>query len=171
MSQLRSPALAALLLLGGCAAEQPARPDPGAGAGAGAAAAPAPAPVASAAAAPAAAAAAASAAPAPAKPPTAIPSVSVGPDAGQDPVDEPGFVALFNGRDLAGWEGNPAVWRVVDHVIVGGSLQGNPRNEFLASAASYTDFVFKCEYKLTPRASSTAACSCAASAPSSRPTR
>jgi hypothetical protein len=78
-----------------------------------------------------------------------IPDASPGANAGKDPVNEPGFIALFNGSDLTGWEGSPQVWRVEDHVIVGGSMQGNARNEFLASAASYTDFVFKCEYKLT----------------------
>jgi hypothetical protein len=124
------PALATLLLLGGCTGDQPARPEPGTAAGAAAAAAPA-----------------VSAKPAAA--PSAIPSVSVGPDAGKDPVNETGFVSMFNGSDLSGWEGNLQVWRVEDHVIVGGSMQGNPRNEFLATTASYADFDFKCEYKLT----------------------
>jgi hypothetical protein len=32
---------------------------------------------------------------------------------------EPGFVALFNGRDLTGWEGDPAVWSVRDGVVTG----------------------------------------------------
>jgi hypothetical protein len=26
--------------------------------------------------------------------------------------DEPGFQAIFDGKTLAGWEGNPAYWRV-----------------------------------------------------------
>jgi hypothetical protein len=62
---------------------------------------------------------------------------------------EAGFVSLFNGTDLTGWEGNPTVWRVEDHVIVGGSLNGNPHNEFLASVKSYSDFILRFEYKLT----------------------
>jgi len=56
--------------------------------------------------------------------------------------------SLFDGRSLAGWEGNPKVWRVRDGVIVGGSLQGNPRNEFLATARNFTNFVLRVEYKL-----------------------
>lgn len=32
---------------------------------------------------------------------------------------EPGFVPLFNGHDLSGWEGDPALWSVQDGVIVG----------------------------------------------------
>ena len=34
-------------------------------------------------------------------------------------VAEDGFVALFNGKDLAGWEGDPKLWRVEDGVVVG----------------------------------------------------
>ncbi len=55
---------------------------------------------------------------------------------------------LFNGKDLAGWDGDPGVWRVRDGVIVGGSLLGNPRNEFLALAKHYKNFMLKLEYKL-----------------------
>jgi hypothetical protein len=55
---------------------------------------------------------------------------------------------LFNGRDLGGWDGDPAVWRVRDGAIVGGSLEGNPRNEFLATTRRYKNFVLVLEYKL-----------------------
>ena len=30
---------------------------------------------------------------------------------------EPGFVSVFNGRDLTGWEGDPDVWSVQDGAI------------------------------------------------------
>ena len=60
----------------------------------------------------------------------------------------PQGASLFDGKSLDGWEGDSKVWRVVDGVIVGGSMQGNPRNEFLASAKSYSDFVLKLDYKL-----------------------
>lgn len=59
-----------------------------------------------------------------------------------------GPVALFDGRSLAGWEGNTNVWRVRDNVIVGGSMEGNPRNEFLATLGSWTNFVLRLEYRL-----------------------
>jgi HEAT repeat protein len=55
---------------------------------------------------------------------------------------------LFDGRSLTGWEGNTNVWRVRDGVIVGGSLDGNPENEFLATVTSYTNFILRLEYKL-----------------------
>ncbi len=57
-------------------------------------------------------------------------------------------LVLFDGRSLAGWEGDTNVWRVRDGVIVGGSMSGNPRNEFLATLANYTSFILRLEYKL-----------------------
>jgi HEAT repeat protein len=58
------------------------------------------------------------------------------------------LVSLFDGGSLAGWEGNMNVWRVRDGMIVGGSMDGNPQNEFLASLQTYTNFVLRLEYKL-----------------------
>ncbi len=56
--------------------------------------------------------------------------------------------ALFDGKSFAGWEGNTNVWRVRDGVIVGGSMKGNPQNEFLAALTPYSNFVLRLEYKL-----------------------
>ncbi len=59
-------------------------------------------------------------------------------------------VPLFDGKTLDGWEGETAkTWRVQDGAIVGGSLEGNPRNEFLATKKLYRNFVLRLEYKLT----------------------
>ncbi len=58
-------------------------------------------------------------------------------------------VVLFDGKTLEGWEGNEKVWRVKDGAIVGGSMEGNLRSEFLATTKKYTNFVLKIEYKLT----------------------
>jgi HEAT repeat protein len=55
---------------------------------------------------------------------------------------------IFDGKSLSGWEGNTNVWRVRDGVIVGGSMNGNPQNEFLATTRSYTNFSLRLEYKL-----------------------
>lgn len=55
---------------------------------------------------------------------------------------------LFNGTELTGWDGDPGVWRVRDGTIVGGSLAGNPRNEFLAMTRRTKNFVLTIEYKL-----------------------
>ncbi|HUR45774.1 MAG TPA: DUF1080 domain-containing protein, partial [Candidatus Saccharimonadales bacterium] len=58
-------------------------------------------------------------------------------------------VPLFDGKTFAGWEGETnSVWRIRDGAIVGGSLNGNPRNEFLATRKHYTNFHLLLEYKL-----------------------
>ncbi len=58
-------------------------------------------------------------------------------------------VPLFDGKTLNGWDGEKTkVWRVEDGVIVGGSLEGNPQNEFLAAKKVYRNFILKLEYKL-----------------------
>ena len=58
-------------------------------------------------------------------------------------------VSLFDGKSLQGWEGNvDSVWRVRDGVIVGGSLGGNPQNEFLATTKSFKNFHLRFDYKL-----------------------
>ncbi|MEQ2010205.1 MAG: DUF1080 domain-containing protein, partial [Limisphaerales bacterium] len=58
-------------------------------------------------------------------------------------------VPLFDGKTFAGWEGETnKVWRIRDGVIVGGSMDGNPRNEFLATHKSYKNFHLRFDYKL-----------------------
>ena len=58
-------------------------------------------------------------------------------------------IPLFDGKTLNGWEGETKqVWRVEDGAIVGGSLDGNPRNEFLATTKKYRNFHLRFEYKL-----------------------
>jgi hypothetical protein len=61
-----------------------------------------------------------------------------------------GGKALFDGKTLAGWEGETKkTWRVEDGAIVGGSLDEMvPRNEFLCTTKSYGDFVLKVKFKL-----------------------
>ncbi len=57
---------------------------------------------------------------------------------------------LFDGKTLEGWEGEtPLVWRVAGGVILGGSLEGNPRNEFLTTRKSFKNFILRLEYKLS----------------------
>ncbi len=56
---------------------------------------------------------------------------------------------LFDGKTFAGWEGDTeTVWRIRDGVIVGGSMAGNPQNEFLATKESFGNFHLRFEYKL-----------------------
>lgn len=57
---------------------------------------------------------------------------------------------LFDGKTLAGWEGETEkTWRLEDGCIVGGSLDVVvPRNEFLCTTKSYGDFELKVKFKL-----------------------
>lgn len=70
------------------------------------------------------------------------------PPAGGPPAAPVVPPSLFNGQDLANWDGDPGVWRVRDGVIVGGSLDGNPRNEFLATKQAHKNFTLRLEYRL-----------------------
>ncbi|MDY3557012.1 DUF1080 domain-containing protein [Gemmata sp. JC717] len=64
-------------------------------------------------------------------------------------ADKP--VALFNGKDFTGWEGDTEkTWKVEDGAITAGSLDTVvPRNEFLCTTKSYEDFELKVTFKLT----------------------
>ncbi len=64
---------------------------------------------------------------------------------GQQP--EEGFVSIFNGKDLKGWEGDLKLWKVVDGNLVGDS-PGIKQNEFLATEKTYSDFELRLEFKL-----------------------
>lgn len=56
-------------------------------------------------------------------------------------------VSLFNGKDLAGWEGDTKLWKVEDGMIVGDS-PGIKQNEFLATRKTYGDFELSLEFKM-----------------------
>ncbi|MBI5691055.1 MAG: DUF1080 domain-containing protein [Verrucomicrobia bacterium] len=52
-----------------------------------------------------------------------------------------GFISLFNGRDLTGWDGEPGLWQVEHGVIVGTSEPGRPKtNSFLIWQGTVRDF-------------------------------
>lgn len=67
--------------------------------------------------------------------------------AAEDAASDAGFVPMFNGKDLAGWEGNMKLWSAESGEIVGKS-PGIHQNEFLATTASYGDFVMKFKFRL-----------------------
>ena len=56
---------------------------------------------------------------------------------------------LFNGRDLTGWTGNRALWKVKNGEIVGTS-PGLKKNEFLVSDLAVGDFELSLKVRLTP---------------------
>jgi len=76
-------------------------------------------------------------------------AVAMAADEGKDKPKEEGFVPLFNGKDLAGWEGDKKLWIVEDGALVGRS-PGIPHNDFLATAKEYGDFVLRLEVRLRP---------------------
>jgi hypothetical protein len=60
---------------------------------------------------------------------------------------EEGFVPLFNGKDLTGWEGDAKLWVVEDGMLVGRS-PGIKYNDFLATAKPYGDFILRYQIRL-----------------------
>lgn len=72
---------------------------------------------------------------------------------------EPGFKPLFNGTDLAGWQGNPKLWSVQDGTITGitGTNVDNKinHNTFLVyTNAPVGDFELRFSYKITGKGNS-----------------
>jgi len=71
-------------------------------------------------------------------------------DGAAPPAAVSAAVPLFDGKALTGWEGDPALWRIQDGVITGGSLTETvKRNEFLASTREYGNFIVRLKIKLT----------------------
>ena len=62
---------------------------------------------------------------------------------------EPGFVPLFNGKNLDGWDGDPRLWKV-DNGVITGSTEGVSldANSFLIHKKPFKDFVLRLEMKL-----------------------
>jgi len=63
--------------------------------------------------------------------------------------DEPGFMPLFDGKSLAGWEGDAKIFRVEEGAIVAGSrTERIAHNEFLASKEEFGDFELRLQARL-----------------------
>lgn len=64
---------------------------------------------------------------------------------------EPGFISLFNGKDLSGWRGNPDLWSVKDGVITG-ITKADPKlthNTFLVyTNREFSDFELRLSYRI-----------------------
>lgn len=59
-------------------------------------------------------------------------------------------IVLFDGKTFDGWEGDTVkTWRIEDSMIVGGSLDTVvPRNEFLATTKTFSNFELRIKFKL-----------------------
>ena len=60
---------------------------------------------------------------------------------------EDGFMPLFDGKSLAGWEGDEKLWKVESGMLVGDS-PGIKRNEFLATRKRFANFELRLEFRL-----------------------
>ena len=66
---------------------------------------------------------------------------------------ERGFHAIFNGKDLTGWDGNPKLWSVKGGAITGQTTVENPAkgNTFLIwTNGTVGDFELRCSFRLVP---------------------
>jgi hypothetical protein len=60
-----------------------------------------------------------------------------------------GFVALFNGKDLTGWQAKPNGWAIED-----GVLTRKPGSGYIWSKESFGDFVLRADVKVSRRCNS-----------------
>jgi hypothetical protein len=66
---------------------------------------------------------------------------------------EQGFLRIFDGKDLAGWDGNLKLWSVKNGAITGQTTAENPAkgNTFLIwTNGTVGDFELRCSFKLVP---------------------
>jgi hypothetical protein len=71
---------------------------------------------------------------------------------GQSAKDKDGFIKIFNGKTLAGWEGDPTYWRVEKGSLVGEITPSTllKTNSFVIwQGGSPADFEIKLEFKIT----------------------
>ena len=71
--------------------------------------------------------------------------------------DESGFVQLFDGKSLSGWEGDPQYWRVEDGALVGEVTATNllKQNSFIVwRGGEAGDFDLKMEYRVSAKGNS-----------------
>jgi type 1 glutamine amidotransferase len=67
-------------------------------------------------------------------------------------AEDDGFVPIFDGTSLVGWEGKPEFWRVEEGAIIGQTTSENPTegNTFLIwRAGLLDDFILELDYRIT----------------------
>src|ERR1700722_1299973 len=67
------------------------------------------------------------------------------------PLEDTGFHAIFDGKSMSGWDGDPDSWRVENGALVGQTTtEKQPKqNTFLIwRGGSPADFELKCDFKL-----------------------
>jgi hypothetical protein len=63
-------------------------------------------------------------------------------------VETAGFMPLFDGKSLEGWQGDESLWTVKNGMLVGTS-PGLKHNDFLATTSNYGDFILKFTFRMT----------------------
>lgn len=70
----------------------------------------------------------------------------------EEQADADGFVAIFNGQDMTGWEGKPGWWRVEDGALTSESTVERPckKHNYLMwrGGSAEGDFELKLKYKI-----------------------
>jgi hypothetical protein len=67
------------------------------------------------------------------------------------PDDDSGFVSIFDGKSLNGWDGDPRYWRVENGEIVGETTGANPvkvNNFLIWRGGTLRDFELKLEFRM-----------------------
>jgi hypothetical protein len=75
----------------------------------------------------------------------------------RDAADSPGFVSIFNGKTLDGWDGDPTYWRVENGCLVGEVTPETllKQNSFIIWRGGTTgDFELKVEYRVSDKGNS-----------------
>jgi hypothetical protein len=65
----------------------------------------------------------------------------------EDKPDADGFVTIFNGKDLTGWEGLPDYWEVKDGAISGHEVKEKSKQTFLVYKEPVKDFELHLKFK------------------------
>jgi hypothetical protein len=75
----------------------------------------------------------------------------------QQPAAANGFKSIFNGKDLAGWEGAPGWWTVEDGALTSQSTPEKPCKEcnyLVWKGSQPSDFELTCDFRLSASANS-----------------
>lgn len=76
--------------------------------------------------------------------------VALTPSAFAEDTPEPGFVSIFDGKTMTGWNGDTTVFRIQGKSLVGGQLKEKiPHNYFLDHEKQFSDFELRLQFKLT----------------------
>ena len=83
----------------------------------------------------------------PAAKPKPAPAAQPKPAAKPAPAPKAGFKPLFDGKTLAGWDGDPKLWSVKDGILIGRTA-GIKHNHFLCTKQAYENFELRVKFRL-----------------------